>query len=454
MKPEVIMKIVTISLHLIFYASSLHAESLSLEQVWSQVQKSSPAQEAARLEAQAAESAEARVSRHWLPRLYLDAKGYRTNDPGASFFGLIQQRSLLTTDFDVQQINRPESQTFARGALGIDMPLYEGGMKSAQVDVYKHTTKAQQEMGLFIAADQFATTQRAYNSLYVIYQQHQKMTALESDVSQLIKSYQLGSKSNPVGYSGLLGMKSLNNRIAALLQQYTAQQQSFSNLLKELGVQSTKWMPQKINLNQQAKNVITLVQESKDASSESHKMSSLKESVKAGEFAAKMENARFLPRVGAFAENYMFHGNRDTADGYMAGVYLQWNLVNPTDIGTAKEAKLRAAAAKKQTEALTQQERAEKEMLISSINATIQNLDLLDDSYKLLNEQSRMTTTLFKNGSISALQIVEVMNRKVDLIDQQTQALLQLINAQSSILLKHKINIEAYLADIKKGQSL
>lgn len=440
--------------HFLTGFSTAHANTLTLEQVWTDIHKNSPAQEAARLEQQAADSAKSRSSRHWLPRLYLDAKGYRTNDPGASFFGLIQQRSLTNADFDVQQINRPDSQTFVRGALGVDLPLYEGGMKSAQVDVYKHAAVAQQHIGQQVQADQFATTQKAYDSLAVILQQIQKMNSLEQDITKLIKNYQLGSKSNPVGYSGLLGMRSLNNRIQALHQQYKAQQTSFHNLLKELGVQTDAWEPAFANLSQQARLLVNLIHKSNSSSHESYKVSSLKESVKAGEFAAKMETARFLPRVGAFAESYMFHGNRDTADGYMAGVYLQWSLVNPSDMGTVTEARLRAAAAQKQTDALTQQERAETQMLLATVDAVIQNLNLLESSYKLLDEQSRMTTTLFRNGSISALQMVEVLNRKVDLVDQQTQALLQLTNAQSHLFIKHKIDIDSYLSELRKGQPL
>jgi len=40
---------------------------------------------------------------------------------------------------------------------------------------------------------------------------------LKSKVSGVLSKYSLGSRSNPVGYSGLLGLKSILNRIEAII---------------------------------------------------------------------------------------------------------------------------------------------------------------------------------------------------------------------------------------------
>ena len=44
------------------------------------------------------------------------------------------------------------------------------------------------------------------------------------------------------------------------------------------------------------------------------------------------------------------------------------------------------------------------------------NLELLNDSEKLLSEQVKVTSNLFHSGAITALQLAEVLNRRVDLI--------------------------------------
>ncbi|MCC6138308.1 MAG: TolC family protein [Bdellovibrionaceae bacterium] len=437
---------------LLISSTSWAQEQMPLKQVWESIRSHSPLQESARLQTEAAVAAESRAGRHWLPRLYVDAKSYKTNDPGASFFGLLQQRSLTAGDFNPDFINRPEAQIYTRGALGMDLALYEGGMKSAQVDVMRHSQKAQEHISAQVQLEQFAHVSNAYVSVSVLQQQRKKLEALSVEIDQLIKRYQLGSKSNPVGYSGLLGMKSLGNRLKGLLQQYQAQEKSYYAMLSEMGLGNRDWRPEPINTVTFVNKYLSL--ESSAADSASHKILSLKESTRAGEFAAKMEKARFLPRVGAFAEGYMFKGERDTADGYMTGVYLQWNLYNPADHGQYAEAKMKAAAASKYSEALAQQERAEKRKLQESIGALRENIKLLDDSYGLLNEQSKMAATLFKNGSMSALQVVEVMNRKADLIDQQTQAELGLISSSTATINKNSNPVEDYLLESSKGAAL
>jgi outer membrane protein TolC len=156
-----------------------------------------------------------------------------------------------------------------------------------------------------------------------------------------------------------------------------------------------------------------------------------------------MEKARFLPRVGAFAEGYMFNGPRDTADGYMAGLYLQWSLFNPSDYGTLKEARLKSMAAEKYSEAIEQRERAEKQALDKSVLAYKENLLLLNDSLKILAEQTQVTETLFKNGSINALQFVEVLSRRADVVDNQTEASLGLLKASSEGITKTHFELPA-----------
>ena len=104
-------------------------------------------------------------------------------------------------------------------------------------------------------------------------------------------------------------------------------------------------------------------------------------------------------------------------------------------------------SAAKYSEASEQQERAERAALSESIKSLRQNIDLLNDSHKLLVEQSKMTETLFKNGSINALQIVEILSRRTDLIAQQGEAELSLIKAGSQIVTKQNFDIAKQLSD-------
>ena len=428
------------------FANLASAETLSFSSAWSKVNEGSAAQEASKLQVETLKESQARASRHWLPKVYLDAKSYQTNDPGSVFFGLLEQRSLQQSDFNPDSINHPDSNTYTRGALGVDLALFEGGMKSSQVDMLKHSLAAQKSATSQIQIEQYSAVGLSYGSIAVLEQQKNKLQSLSSEISRMIKGYQLGSKSNPVGYSGLLGMKSLANRVSGLINQYESQSRAYYAALREMGLKDANWSPETMDSNTFIDRYFSKSTKESDALA-SFKTESAKENVKASAEAANMEKAKFLPRVGAFAESYVFNGNRATANGYTAGIYLQWSLFDPSDYGGLKEAKLKSMSAAKYSEASEQQERAERAALSESIKSLRQNIDLLNDSHKLLVEQSKMTETLFKNGSINALQIVEILSRRTDLIAQQGEAELSLIKAGSQIVTKQNFDIAKQLSD-------
>ncbi|MGE0763748.1 MAG: TolC family protein [Bdellovibrionales bacterium] len=434
------------------FTAAAQAETLSFVSAWKKINSASAAQDASRLQTQALRESQSRASRHWLPRVYLDAKSYQTNAPGASFFGLLEQRALVQSDFNPDSINRPDSQLFTRAALGLDLPLYEGGMKASQAQMLKHATLAGENQTRQVQLEQYSIVGLSYGSLAVLAQQKNRLVSLHAEIERMIQGYQLGIKSNPVGYSGLLGMKSLSNRLTGLIQQYEAQSQAYFAALSEMGLQDLNWTPEAMDSNTFV-NFYLSPTVSQTQGPTAFKVAAAQETAKSADELAKMERAKFLPRVGAFAETAAFHGNRDTANSYNAGVYLQWNLFNPADYGSVREARLKSQALFKSTQALTEQERSEKSALQITIKSLRQNINLLNDSYKLLIEQAKMTQTLFRNGSINALQMVEIMNRRADLITQQSDAELSLIKTSAQVVTKEAFDIEAHLNKGAKNEN-
>jgi hypothetical protein len=216
------------------------AADLTLEQVWDQISQASKEQQAARLEYQAASEAQARSSRHWLPRIYLDAKSYQTDDPGASFFGALAQRSVTSADFAPNSLNHPDAQLYSRGALGLDLPLYEGGMKVAQEAMQAHFAAAKGLEVSLTKLAQYSEVARAYGSLNALAEQTSKLEDLRAGLERVMKAYQLGNKSNPVGYSGLLGLKTVANSIKGQLAQNQASVQQIRKELAEMGLADGK----------------------------------------------------------------------------------------------------------------------------------------------------------------------------------------------------------------------
>ena len=438
------MRIVGIGLTLFALSSHAEAEQLSFPEVWKQIDSASLSQESSRLQSQALGLATERSTRHWEPRIYLDARMYQTSDPGPTFIGVLEQRSLKQSDFDPDAINHPDANLFTRAALGMDLPLYEGGIKSLQTELQKHAERSQELATSQIQLEQYAQSSLSFSSIGIIEQQLRKIADLTTEMNRLRKQYELGDKSNPVGYSGLLGLKLLATKLEALTLQYRAQSDAYYAMLKELGLKSTNWTPK-------IKTSVAFVEQylgenrRQTDPEPSYHLQSIKEQGKISEGSAKMEEARFRPKVGAFAETYLFNGTRDTANGYTAGIYLQWNIYNPSDVGTTREASLKALAANKYAEATEQQERTERVAHIIASKSYKENIALLTESYKLLLEQSKVMETLFRNGSVNVLQLVEVLNRRSDLIALQGEAELGLLKAASQSIVKERFEIAKHL---------
>lgn len=425
-------------------ASSQLPQVVSFDRAWGKIRSDSPAIESSQLQVEALGESQKRAARHWLPRVYLDAKSYQTNDPGASFFGLLEQRSLQQSDFNPDLINHQDAHVYTRGALGLDLPLYEGGLKSAQADVYKYSFNAQSNATSQVELEQYSQAGMSYASIAVLEQQKAKLQTLQSEIIRMIKGYQLGSKSNPIGYSGLLGMKSLANRLAGLIDQYESMSRAYYLILFEMGLKDPSWIPENMDSVAFVDQYFPATQIIDTQTS--YKAEASKESAFASLEMANMEKAQFLPRIGIFAESYVFKGDRATANGYNAGLYLQWNLFDSSSYGSLREAKLKAMSASKYSESIGQQERAERSAMLEKVKSLKANLALLNDSDNLLSEQTKMTATLFRNGSINALQIVEILSRRTDLIAQQSEARLDLIKVSSQSVTKQKFEIKQHLS--------
>ena len=384
---------------------------ISFDEVWHRIREASPIKKSTSSMNASAEIAEQRASRHWLPRLYLDARTYRTNDPAQSFIGLLEQRKLQNSDFDPAAINEPKTEWYTRGALGLDWRIYEGGMASAEAQMRKKMKDAQIFDSSQAEVDLYSQVAKSYSSIG-IYENHQdKILNLKDSLERLMKSYQLGLKSNPVGYSGLLGMKSVAKRIEALLNFYDSQTKAHREAIRHLGGELTPtWAPE----HKSALEFSRIYFKSK--SEKSFRVRAAEEASSVQVEVTNIEKSRFLPRVGAFAEGYNFTGPRNTEDGYSAGLYLQWSLFSPTDYGVIKESKLKALASKYQSEALSQKEQVEIRAIEETLGALEKNIQLLSDSDELMTEQTRVSEKLFREGAMNALQFVEILNRRVDLV--------------------------------------
>lgn len=418
----------------VFISSFVKAETLSLNQVWKSVSQNSQLLASAHLQKESVEASQKKASRHWLPRIYIDAKGFQTNDPGSSFIGLLEQRSLMNTDFNPDTINNPKIETYLRGALGLDLPLYEGGFKSSQSEALSSQLSAQDFTLKQTEIELYSQVSTLYAQLALNEKQSQQILNLKNSLEKIMKNYQLGQRSNPIGYSALLGMKSLLNRLNGLNIQIHSKNSTYLKSFEELGLDEKNWKPLFTNSMEFVNQNLSSQLDQKAEQSPSNKNLALQENVLASKKMVDIQTARFLPRVGAFAEGSIFKSERDTADSYVAGLYLQWNLFDPSDFGSRHEFELKSQALQKQSEFLSRSELAERNGLSESLKALKENISLIQDSQKNLDEQTKISESLFRNGSINAIQLVEIFNRRTDLVTQQTDIEIQYIQAAAKLI--------------------
>jgi outer membrane protein TolC len=444
MQSGVIMKLKAFLLVIILFLfpNLARAESLSFDELWKQVEEHSLGRKAKQFEYKASEIAKDRSERHWLPRIYTDVRAYNTNDPALNLLGKLGQRSATDADFSTASarvrpgnfldsnnqpystlnsdtanlfakdtLNNPGSNTYSRGSLGIDLPVYEGGAN-------KTFSKIQEKRSVGLKFEKEALRDREFINSAIYYRGIQSLSEYKNRLEQIAKTesrfqsgYQLANKSNPVGYSGYLALKSLKNRLDSMEKESEVQLNEFKENLSVLsGLEATMIRPVNEDIFQFVEKHFPKTGE-QDYSNFTKALSVYTE----GEgLKSEMEMAKFLPRIGVYSEANAYSGSRSTQAAYNAGFYVQMNLYNPKDIGAVDEANLQAEAMRKKLEETKLREDALYKSLVNQEAALRENYSLVKDSLKNQEEQVIYMQRLFQSGAVNAIQFAEVLNRSVD----------------------------------------
>jgi len=429
-------------------------------EVWEKYSKTSPAARAAAEELQASKTASGRSGRHWLPRIYAGGQVFNTNDPAYNFMGILGQRDARQMDFATKfhsselasgiikdsnylntnsflvdmmrpnTLNYPGSHTYQAGKIGIDIPLYEGGMKSNIAAAESEVEIAKKHQLNFIVLNEYGHTAVQYATLNSLLKQKKQLENLLGHVNAVLAGYQVGVAGNPVGYSGLLGLRSLRNRITGMIAENQAKQERARRSIQEVSGISENWLPEDMDALDFGDKYL----KSGTSGNASSYTLALQSYAKSMEHAADAEYARFLPRTGVFGEALGYGGERGTASSYYAGFYIQMNLFNATDFGAVEQARHNQAA----MQAKAEEQKVKEKVLISSMLeaelALKKNLALMKDSSRMLEEQTITSRRLFLNGLINALQLTEVFSRRADLAEHQTKAELEYLTVKAGLV--------------------
>jgi hypothetical protein len=416
---------------LLLMSAEVIAKDKELDDLIEATSKNSLSQKAANESTSAAGLEKERSSKHWLPQVYLSGQSFLSNDPGTALFGKLTQREIKNSDFIADSLNHPATSLSTKAAIGVNLPLYEGGQKVAMNKALTFMSASKISEAKAIKSEFYTEVVKNYFIGKNLSMETSELSKVQVVIDSIISRYHIGNKENQLGYSGLLGLKSLKNKIAALLDENRAKKTGIDNVLIELSGLN-------VELSYSGESSLaTLLKEylnySDDHYVTSHKVQSFFENAKSAKEAIEAEKSRNLPRVGLFGEGYAFNGDRAIGKGYTAGIYLNWNLFSGNDYGATQESIHKSKAAQYYAEANLQKEKIEYVGLKEALAAINRTLILLDESEKYLEEQTKISHNLFKNGLINALQYVEVLSRRVDLIKSRSEAKNQMILVHSQL---------------------
>lgn len=403
--------------------------SMDFEEVWLHFYKNSHEMESIRKDEKAAELSLERAGLHWLPKISLMAQWIDTNDPGQVLFNTLGQRSMKATDFVPSSLNYPDRKQFINGLIGLELPFYEGGLRVGEHSMLASLLQASRIEKKARQTEIFSDLAKKYGSIIVYQQNLFSLKKLKHELDKIISSYQIGSRNNPLGHSGLLGLKGLSNRIQGLFIVFEQELDTSKNWISSKAGLNQDWSIEENSISDYVRRHLDIdptVIASSLLSAQEFKVTSL-------DYVSHMEKARYLPQVGLFAQNQLYSGDRNTENIQAFGLYLRWELFNSDSFNRSAVARAKAMSAKAKLRSSMQEETLMRSKLMRAKEALEINLELLESSSSYLTEQTRNSMRLFRSGQLNALQLAEVINRRVDLLEQKNSVELQYLDIRMAL---------------------
>ena len=431
------------AIFLCLFNSAANARDVAINDVLGEILKNSNAKKSSEYALKASEGEASKAQKHWLPTLYIDSSAYETNDPTKTFMGNLYQRSIRTSDFDPNVMNRTASGKYSKSSVGVNLPIYQGGSGVAYNDMAKNIVESKKYDLKQTEIDQYSYAAATYIALVSLSEQKIKLEKIAKNIDEILKKYSLRDKKNQVGYSGLLILQASENKAKSFIIDNQEKTKALYSSLKEMGFESEiAWSvtqrPFEEYLNKYLRFEIS--------ENSSFKTSALKAKVDATKNQEKIDNAKNLPQLNLFAENYVFNGNRSNQNGYTAGVNLRWNFFDPFSYNNGSIASNNASASKHEYLAYQQNEKAEIEYINSQINSLQEAVRLASKNDELMFKNVTVSKELFKSGSITASNLSDSIMKYLDNFVYLANAQMQLIDLYSKRISKQKIDINDALA--------
>lgn len=416
-----------LSLFLILMFSSLvHAqEVLSFEDLLSKVQHASKLQAAALSSEKAQEASLSRSQNHFWPHLYLSSQAFQTNDAASVFFNHLGQRQIQANDFSLDPLNHPGQHRFALVTLGLDWPLYNGSMNANEKRMNQALLDASRFEKQSAKTDDVKNLLLQYSLIWLHEKDLQELKEFQINLEKIISSYQVGLKSNPIGYMGLLGLKGLTQHLESMILSFELKAK---NAMSWIGTKANLASPWTIERNMDLASFLNERLGLESNQQHSSKLLAHEKQAQSLKHVQSMQKARHLPKLGLFANNQVYLGQRDTSNSQTFGAYLMWDLLNSDSFKKHSQAGYEYQARSLMLKHYQEQESMALNDLKKAKQTLEQTMEVLKKSDDVLLEQTRMSMKLFRSGMLGALDLSQVLASRMDFIENENKVYSQYID--------------------------
>ncbi|BBH52237.1 TolC family protein [Fluviispira sanaruensis] len=397
---------------LLYSFNSFSIEELSFPKIWEQIVIYSPENKYINYMKMSSDKSIDRQNLYWLPGLYLNSQLISTNDPTLTFMNYLGEGQVKQDDFIPSRLNSPSNNVFTSTQAGLDYLIYDGNTRSSYLNAQRHVSKSLEYEKKSELMNLYVRALREYTKILVADEFYRELKDIQNNIDSIINNYRVGEKSNPVGYSGYLSLKSALNKVLIFKQDCVLNLKNSKIVLNLMaGIDKKDWNNPTIT----ADNFTSMYFFNPDNSINSYKYLAELENLSVIREKINVEEAKYLPKIGVFSQANIYSGERDTNTSYTFGLYIKFNL-SASDFGSAEEIELLAKSKEEASKIIYLSQKIINDS--SNENSiTIKNkIELIQKSEEILNEQIKVIGKLFKNGNASVAQISELYIKKIDLL--------------------------------------
>lgn len=387
------------------------ADPLRLEEAVRKALERSPAVSAQKSLSDAARAREQAAFSGYLPSVRFTESYLRSDQPVASFGGLLNQGRFSAEDFALERLNDPESLDNFQTRFSLRQPLFTGGEVQNLHEAVKKDARAARFDYEGVLADVALETVKAYWGLSLTRESVAVAKMAVETAEESLRQIQALHKEGTVVRSDLLSaqvrLADFRESLVRARGRSRVAEAALAILLGEKTNASWEVLPL-LPLETTEMPVLDPVSLFETAKSKRPDHAGLKARAEAAAAAEKAARAAFLPRLAAEA-SYEWNSPKfqeDQEGSYLLGVAFEWSLFEGLrDRSKFKEAIANAEAARQRLRALEDRMELEIEEALTDVETHRESLAVTQERVSQAEENLRIVQQRYLAGLTTVVEL-------------------------------------------------